>query len=123
MPVIKIPDRLPTGAKPHAGGSQKKERGIIMDKDYKVQMAKFNEFLKKEDTKKTIKIVVICLGAILLIAAAGYIVYKHFFAKDDEYDLYDELDFYYEDDEEDDFEEFEETESAGTEADAAPEEA
>lgn len=94
-----------------------------MDKDYKVQMAKFNEFLKKEDTKKTIKIVVICLGAILLIAAAGYIVYKHFFAKDDEYDLYDELDFYYEDDEEDDFEEFEETESAGTEADAAPEEA
>ena len=69
-------------------------------------MAKFDEFLKKENTKKTIKIVAVCLGVLLLIAAAGYIVYKRFFAKDDEYDLYDELDFYYEDDdEEEDLEE------------------
>ena len=90
-----------------------------MDKDYRIQMAKFDEFLKKENTKKTIKIVAVCLGALLLIAAAGYIVYRRFFAKEDEYDLYDELDFYYEDDdEEDDLEE----EAEGLQEEAASEE-
>ena len=61
---------------------------------------KFAAYLKKEENKKTVAIVLCVIGGIVLLGAGAFIVYKLFFAKEDEYDLYDELDFYYEDDEE-----------------------
>ena len=61
---------------------------------------KFEQFMEKEKNKKTLIIVLCCIGALVLAGAGAYLVYRFFFAKEDEYDLYDELDFYYDDDEE-----------------------
>lgn len=67
--------------------------------DKKLQ-AKFSRYLKKEECRKTLIIVLCCLGGLVLIGAGAYLVYRFFFAREDDYDLYDELDFYYDDDEE-----------------------
>ena len=83
-----------------------------MNKD-KYSIAKLKAYLDREDTKKTIKIVVICVCALLLVGIGAYIAYRYFFASEDDYDLYDELDIYYDEDEE---EEADEEEAAAEEA-------
>ncbi|MBR5930762.1 MAG: hypothetical protein IKZ95_01915 [Lachnospiraceae bacterium] len=64
-----------------------------------VQLSKLNDLIKKEeekeDCRKTWKIVLICLGAVALLAGIGYTLYRLFARQTDDYDLYDDLDNYY----------------------------
>lgn len=68
-----------------------------------IQLSKIGNFLKEksedEQIKKTVKIVLICVGAVALCAAAAYVVYRILHRYDDDYDLYDDLDYYYDEDE------------------------
>ncbi|MBE6018277.1 MAG: hypothetical protein E7233_11865 [Lachnospiraceae bacterium] len=68
-----------------------------------IQLSKIGNFLKEksedEQLKKTLKIVLICVGAVVLLAAAAYAVYRILHRYDDEYDLYDDLDYYYDENE------------------------
>ena len=89
--------------------------------DNKVQ-AKFAQYLKKEENKKTVIIVLCCIGAFVLLGLGAYFAYRFFFAKEDDYDLYDELDFYYEDDDEEGAEEEAAEDAAETEEETAEEE-
>lgn len=67
-----------------------------------LQLSKVSEMIntKKNDEKlvKTVKIVLICIGALTVLLGAGYLVYRLLNRCDDEYDLYDDLDNYYDDD-------------------------
>ena len=69
-----------------------------------LQLSKIGSYLKEksedEQIKKTVKIVLICVGAIALAAAAAYAIYRLLHRYDDDYDLYDDLDYYYDEDEE-----------------------
>lgn len=81
-----------------------KGKVIGMDKkfDELMQLSKLTALIKKEEKKerckKTTKVLLIICGAILAIAGVGYFLYKKFGNKTDDYDLYDDLDNYYEDD-------------------------
>ncbi len=69
-----------------------------------VQLSKLNELLKKQQKKencnKVVKILLFCAIGIVALAGIGYAVYKFFGKKTDDYDLYDDLDNYYEEDDE-----------------------
>jgi len=69
-----------------------------------LQLSKITDFIKgkKEDEKlqKKIRIILICIGALTLVCVAAYVVYRLMNRYDDDYDLYDDLDNYYEEDEE-----------------------
>jgi len=69
-----------------------------------LQLSKLSDFIKEkradEKLQKKIKIVLICIGALTIICAAAYVVYRIMNRYDDDYDLYDDLDNYYEEDEE-----------------------
>ncbi len=84
-----------------------------------------NEKRKDEKTKRTMRIVLICLGALALIGCGAYIACKVCKCKGRrcgmEYDLYDDLDEYYEEDAEDETDEETEAEPEA-EAEAAEEE-
>ena len=71
-----------------------------------IQVTKLNELLTKrqnrESSKKASIILLCCLGGLLVLSAIGYAVYRFFVCRDDEYDLYDDLDNYYDDDDTDD---------------------
>ena len=64
-----------------------------------VQLTRLNELIKKnksnEKLGKILKIVLICTGALVLAAGIGFIVMKVFGRQEDDYDLYDDLDNYY----------------------------
>ncbi len=64
-----------------------------------IQLTKLNELMKKgernEKVGKIIKITLICVGAFALLAGIGFLVYKLLGRRDDDYDLYDDLDNYY----------------------------
>lgn len=64
-----------------------------------VQLTKLNELMKKEGRNETVakivKIVLICTGAFVILAGIGFLVYKFLGRRTDEYDLYDDLDNYY----------------------------
>lgn len=71
-----------------------------------VQLSKLNELLKKEQKKekcnKVVKILLFCAIGVVALAGIGFVIYKFFAKKTDDYDLYDDLDNYYvEDDEQD----------------------
>ena len=71
-----------------------------------IQVTKLNELLTKrqnrESNKKALTIILCCLGGLLVLSAIGYVVYRFFVCRDDEYDLYDDLDNYYDDDDDTD---------------------
>lgn len=56
-----------------------------------------NAIKKKCCTRKIAKIVVICITGAIVVFAIGYLIYKLFAKKTDDYDFYDDLDNYYED--------------------------
>ncbi len=64
-----------------------------------IQLTKLNELMKKteknEKVGKVVKIVLICTGAFALLAGVGFLVYKLLGRRTDDYDLYDDLDNYY----------------------------
>ena len=64
-----------------------------------IQLTKLNEIMKKgeknEKLGKIVKIVLICTGAFALLAGVGYLVYRLMGREADDYDLYDDLDNYY----------------------------
>lgn len=64
-----------------------------------IQLTKLNELMKKgernEKVAKTVKIILICVGAFTVLAAIGYVIYKMLGRRCDDYDLYDDLDNYY----------------------------
>ena len=72
--------------------------------DEVLQLSKIGAYIKEksedEQVKKTVKIILICVGALTIIAAAAYVVYRILNRYDDEYDLYDDLDYYYDEDDE-----------------------
>lgn len=83
----------------------------IMDKIGEIiEATKIAEVInaKKEDEKfkNILRIVLICAGAFVILAAAGFVVYKLVSRKDD-YDFYDDLDNYYEEDEDEEEDEAE----------------
>ena len=69
-----------------------------------LQLSKLTDYIKekKEDEKlqKKIRVILICIGALTIVCAAAYVVYRLMNRYDDDYDLYDDLDNYYEEDEE-----------------------
>ncbi|MCQ2529909.1 MAG: hypothetical protein MJ086_01450 [Lachnospiraceae bacterium] len=69
-----------------------------------VQLSKLNELLKKEQKKekcnKVVKVLLFCAIGVVALAGVGYAVYKLFGKKTDDYDLYDDLDNYYVEDDE-----------------------
>lgn len=64
-----------------------------------IQLTKLNELMKKgeknEKLGKTVKLILICIGAFTLLAGIGYLIYKLLGRRTDDYDLYDDLDNYY----------------------------
>jgi len=66
------------------------------------QIARFNELLGYEESRKQKKsavgIVFAVIGAIVVLVGICCTIYYFFFKKDDSYDLYDDLDNYYADD-------------------------
>lgn len=64
-----------------------------------IQLTKFNEIMKKTESNekvgKIVKIVLICTGVFAILAGVGYLVYKLMGRRTDDYDLYDDLDNYY----------------------------
>jgi len=81
-----------------------KGKVLNMDKRFEelMQLSKLNEMIKREQKRekcrKTTKVLLIIFGSILAVAGLGYFLYKKFGNKTDDYDLYDDLDNYYEDD-------------------------
>ncbi len=73
--------------------------------DEVLQLSKLNTFIKEktenEQVRKTIKVVLIITGIVAIAAVAAYVVYRVLNRYDDEYDLYDDLDYYYDEDEDD----------------------
>ncbi len=59
----------------------------------------FKEKSEDEKVKKTVKIILICVGAVTVLAAAAYVLYRLMHKYDDNDDLYDDLDYYYDDEE------------------------
>ena len=98
----------------------------MIDKDV-LQVAKMAEALKEkekdENFKRAVKIILIIVGAVTIVAGIGYVIYK-FLNREEDYDFYDDLDNYYDEDDEDDIEiedeeeESEEEEANGEEAPA-----
>ena len=64
-----------------------------------VQLSKLNDLLKKEQKKekcnKFVKVLLFCAIGAVALAGIGYVAYKLFAKKTDDYDLYDDLDNYY----------------------------
>ena len=46
---------------------------------------------------KTVKIVLLCVTGAIVVFGIGFLMYKLFSKKTDDYDFYDELDKYYDD--------------------------
>jgi len=71
--------------------------------DEVLQLSKLNNFIKEksedEQVRKTVKIILICVGVVAIAAVAAYVVYRLLNRYDDDYDLYDDLDYYYDEDE------------------------
>lgn len=67
-----------------------------------IKASKIYDLAKKEDNKKTVTIVLCCIGALVLVGVGLFVAYKLFFSKEDDYDLYDDLDYYYDDDDDED---------------------
>ncbi|MGI6072858.1 MAG: hypothetical protein ACOX75_07660 [Lachnospiraceae bacterium] len=69
-----------------------------------LQLSKIGSALRKrwddEETRRVIITVLICIGAALVLGIAAYIIYRVVTRYDDDFDLYDDLDYYYEDPEE-----------------------
>ncbi len=64
-----------------------------------IQLTKFNDLMKKNESNekigKAVKIVLICVGAFALLVGVGCLIYKLMGKRTDDYDLYDDLDNYY----------------------------
>ena len=64
-----------------------------------IQLTKINEIMKKTESNekvgKIVKIVLICTGVFAILAGVGYLIYKYMGRQTDDYDLYDDLDNYY----------------------------
>ena len=64
-----------------------------------VELSKLNDMIKREEEEencgKAWKIVLIVLGVLAALAGIGYLVYRLFVQQTDDYDLYDDLDNYY----------------------------
>lgn len=97
----------------------------MIDKDV-LQVAKVAEALKEkekdEDFKRAIKIILIIVGAVTIVAGIGYVIYK-FLNREEDYDFYDDLDNYYDEDDEDIEIEDEEEEAEEEAKEEAPAEA
>lgn len=46
---------------------------------------------------KTAKIIILCVTGAIVVFGIGFLMYKLFSKKTDDYDFYDELDLYYDD--------------------------
>ena len=70
-----------------------------------VQLSKLNDLLKKEQKKencnKVVKVLLFCAIGVVALAGIGFVIYKLFAKKTDDYDLYDDLDNYYVEEEND----------------------
>ncbi len=64
-----------------------------------IQLTKLNEIMKKKESNakagKALKIVLICTGVIAILAVVGFVLVRVFGRREDDYDLYDDLDNYY----------------------------
>lgn len=73
-----------------------------------IQASKLSELVKKDQEKKdrhkAVKIALCCIGGLIILGAIAYAVYSYFRCREEEYDLYDDLDNYYEEDDIDDAE-------------------
>ena len=67
-----------------------------------VELSKLNELIKKDEKEekcgKVWKIIGICAAVVVALGGIGFLVDKLFANKTDDYDLYDDLDNYYVDD-------------------------
>ena len=64
-----------------------------------IQLTKINEIMKKKECNakvgKVLKIVLICTGVLAILAIVGFILVRVMGKREDDYDLYDDLDNYY----------------------------
>ena len=64
-----------------------------------IEWSKLNELIKKDEKEekcgKVWKIVGICVGAAVVIGGIAFLLYRFFGNRTDDYDLYDDLDNYY----------------------------
>lgn len=64
-----------------------------------IRLSKLNGIIKKGERKgkvcKVIRIILICTGALAILTGIGFLVYKFLGRHTDDYDLYDDLDNYY----------------------------
>ena len=79
-----------------------------------VELSKLNELIKKDEKEekcgKIWKIIGICAAVVVALGGIGFLIYKLIGNQTDDYDLYDDLDNYYVDD---DFEKDKLTEEIG----------
>lgn len=64
-----------------------------------IQLSKLSKLIKKEEEErkknKVLKIVIICASALVFVAGIGFLLYRLLGRPVDDYDLYDDLDNYY----------------------------
>ena len=64
-----------------------------------IQLTKINEMIKKKDSDakagKVLKVILICTGVLAIAVAIGFILVRVMGRREDDYDLYDDLDNYY----------------------------
>lgn len=64
-----------------------------------IQLSKISEMIKKDDEERKISkfatILLICAGAVVVLTGVGFLLYKLLGKRTDDYDLYDDLDNYY----------------------------
>ena len=78
---------------------KRKAKGMEKKLAELVELSKLNELIRKEEKEekcsKVWQIIGICVGATALICGIGYLIYRFFGDRVDDYDLYDDLDNYY----------------------------
>ena len=64
-----------------------------------IELSKLNELIRKEEKEekcgKVWKIIGICVAGVAVIGGIAFLLYKFFGSQTDDYDLYDDLDNYY----------------------------
>ncbi len=60
-------------------------------------MKRIQKFKELCPLNKTIRIIVLCVTGAVFVFGIGFLMYKIFSKKTDDYDFYDELDKYYDD--------------------------